>query len=108
MRRLRVGKVVEQTLAPRDRALPLAAHADEAVGRLRFALIYVVLMAVLWATVVDDLLAAWLATLPLAEGATTLTLYSPYDWLETRWTAVGLLALLSSLPVLGWQAWRFA
>ena len=102
------GEVVEQTLAPRDRALPLAAHADEAVGRLRFALIYVVLMAVLWATVVDDLLAAWLATLPLAEGATTLTLYSPYDWLETRWTAVGLLALLSSLPVLGWQAWRFA
>ena len=102
------GGVVERTLTPRDRALPLSAHVDEAVGRLRFALVYVVLMAVLWATVVDDLLAAWLATLPLAEGATTLTLYSPYDWLDTRWTAVGLLALLSSLPVLGWQAWRFA
>jgi Sec-independent protein secretion pathway component TatC len=99
---------VERTLTPRDRALPLSAHVDEAVGRIRFALVYVVLMAVLWATVVDDLLAAWLATLPLAEGATTLTLYSPYDWLDTRWTAVGLLALLSSLPVLGWQAWRFA
>ncbi len=99
---------MERTLAPRDRTLTLAAHADEAVGRLRFALVYIVLMAVLWATVVDDLLAAWLATLPLAEGATTLTLYSPYDWLDTRWTAVGLLALLSSLPVLGWQAWRFA
>ena len=102
------GGVVERTLTPRDRALPLSAHVDEAVGRIRFALVYVVLMAVLWATVVDDLLAAWLATLPLAEGATTLTLYSPYDWLDTRWTAVGLLALLSSLPVLGWQAWRFA
>ena len=102
------GGVVERTLTPRDRALPLSAHVDEAVGRLRFALVYVVLMAVLWATVVDDLLAAWLATLPLAAGATTLTLYSPYDWLDTRWTAVGLLALLSSLPVLGWQAWRFA
>ena len=102
------GGVVERTLTPRDRALPLSGHVDEAVGRLRFALVYVVLMAVLWATVVDDLLAAWLATLPLAEGATTLTLYSPYDWLDTRWTSVGLLALLSSLPVLGWQAWRFA
>ena len=99
---------MERTLAPRDRALPLAEHANEAVGRLRFALVYVVLMAVLWATVVDDLLAVWLETLPLAEGAMTLTLYSPYDWLDTRWTAVGLLALLSSLPVLGWQAWRFA
>ena len=38
------GGVVERTLTPRDRALPLSAHVDEAVGRLRFALVYLSLI----------------------------------------------------------------
>ena len=72
------------------------AEASKRIQRLVFAFL---LIAIIWAFIIDDMFAWWLARIPLAEGAGSLTIYSPYAWLDTKWTAVGLLAIWTILPL---------
>jgi sec-independent protein translocase protein TatC len=100
--------LVGESSVPTDSSQPVVAHLAEASTRLQRVLLAILLLAIGWAFLIDEMFALWLASLPLAEGEGTLSIYSPYAWLDTRWTAVGLLSLWTALPWLAWEAWRFA
>lgn len=93
---------------PSDLSEPVGVHLAEASIRLQRVMLGILLLAIGWAFLIDEMFSLWLASLPLAEAEGTLSIYSPYAWLDTRWTAVGLLSLWSVLPWLAWEAWRFA
>jgi len=95
-------------IVPNDSSQAITEHLAEASTRIQRVVFALIIVAVIWAFLVEDIFAWWLARIPLAEGAGTLTIYSPYSWLDTRWTAVGLLAIWTILPWLAAELWWFA
>ncbi len=95
-------------IVPNDSSQTIVEHLAEASTRIQRVVFALIIVATIWAFLVEDIFAWWLARIPLAEGAGTLTIYSPYSWLDTRWTAVGLLAIWTILPWLAAELWWFA
>ena len=75
--------------------------------RVSFALI---VMCFFWSFSIDHLIIHWLGGLPFDTSPKneSMSIYGPFDWLQMRWTAVILLALLSLLPLISIQAYWFA
>ena len=93
---------------PKDSSQTITQHLAEASNRIQRVVFALILVAVIWAFLIEDIFAWWLSRIPLAEGSGSLTIYSPYSWLDTRWTAVGLLAIWTILPWLSVELWWFA
>jgi len=84
-----------------DRLLPVQSHLEELASRWQFLMLLLLVACIGWSFVVDEILAAWLASLPVASEE--MTVYSPHRWLQLRWGLVGLLGLLSISPLIGHQ-----
>ncbi len=95
-------------IVPKDRNQTVTEHLAEASNRIQRVVFALIIVATIWAFLIEDIFSWWLSNIPLAEGAGTLTIYSPYSWLDTRWTAVGLLAIWTIMPWLSVEFWWFA
>ncbi len=75
--------------------------------KISFALI---IMCVFWSFSIDNMITHWLGILPLETGPNNenMSIYGPFEWLQLRWAAVILLALLSLLPLISIQSYSFA
>ena len=69
-----------------------------------------IIMSFFWSFSIDNMITYWLDVLPFETGPNNenISIYGPFDWLQLRWAAVILLALLSSLPLISIQAYSFA
>lgn len=91
-----------------DRRRPLSEHLSELHRSIRKSAILLAIAAIAWAYGTDSLMRAWLNSLPLGAASLDLSVYSPFEWLEIRWSLAILLALLTVMPVLSFQLQRFA
>ena len=75
--------------------------------KISFALI---IMCVFWSFSIDNMITHWLGILPLETRPNNenMSIYGPFEWLQLRWAAVILLALLSLLPLISIQSYSFA
>ena len=75
--------------------------------KISFALI---IMCFFWSFSIDNMITHWLGILPLETGPNNenMSIYGPFEWLQLRWAAVILLALLSLLPLISIQSYSFA
>ena len=75
--------------------------------KISFALI---IMCLFWSFSIDNMITHWLGILPLETGPNNenMSIYGPFEWLQLRWAAVILLALLSLLPLISIQSYSFA
>ncbi len=75
--------------------------------KISFALI---IMCVFWSFSIDNMITHWLGILPLETETNNenMSIYGPFEWLQLRWAAVILLALLSLLPLISIQSYSFA
>ena len=88
-----------------DRLRPVDEHLFELHSVFRQSALALLVSAAIWSFFVDDMLGLWTMS-HSPSGA--LSVYGPYDWLEMRWTAILLLATLTSLPYCFWCLRRFA
>lgn len=100
--------IILDGVVPTDSSQHVMVHLAEASKRIQRLVFAFLFIAIIWAFIIDDMFAWWLARIPLAEGAGSLTIYSPYAWLDTKWTAVGLLAVWTTLPWASLELWKFA
>jgi hypothetical protein len=92
----------------RDVERPLQMHLDELASRGTAVLFLLSLSTVMWWILIDPLLEAWLTNLPLGAAEGSVTVYDPHGWMGTRWSMIGLLALLTTLPLAAHQLLTFA
>nr|MBC8437737.1 twin-arginine translocase subunit TatC [Euryarchaeota archaeon] len=95
-------------VTPDDSERHVIEHLGEFATRMQRVVLGFLVSAIIIAFVIEDFFAIWLARIPLGEGANSLTIYSPYAWLDAKWSAVGLLAIWVVLPWLLIEFWRFA
>ena len=91
-----------------DRQSGLSSHLQELRDRGYVVLLVIAVSAVIWWIAAEQILRLWVATLSLGAGEGTLTVFDPHGWMRTRWSLIGMLALVSALPILGHQVIGFA
>jgi len=91
-----------------DKARPLSEHLAELNHVIRISAILLFFATIACAYATDSLMRAWLNYLPLGADAPNLSVYSPFEWLEIRWSLAILLALLTVMPAISLQLHRFA
>lgn len=86
----------------------MQSHIDELALRGTAILLLLSVAAIVWWLLIDTVLEAWLANLPLGAAEGTVTVYNPHGWMATRWSMIGLFALLTSLPLAAHQLLAFS
>ena len=71
---------------PSDRPRPVSDHFSELYGIVRVSIILLFLTTIAWAYNSDSLMRLWMDSLPLGAASMDLSVYSPFDWLEIRWS----------------------
>ncbi len=82
----------------RDADKPLREHFDELATRGTILLFILSISTVIWWTQIDPLLESWLSALPTSAQQGSVTIYDPHGWMGTRWSMIGLMALISTMP----------
>ena len=91
-----------------DQSRPVLEHFLELHGIIRASTILLVLATIVWAYGTDSLMHLWLDLLPLGAASMNLSVYSPFDWLEIRWSMAILLSILTIMPFASFRLHRFA
>ena len=93
---------------PSSQKSGLSQHLSELYSVVRQTIILVILLSLMWGYASDSLMNFWLNSLPLGNTSLNLSIYSPFDWLEIRWTISILLSIMTVMPLLSIRLQRFA
>ena len=91
-----------------DRHRPVSEHLSELHGIVRTSTVLMLIAMLAWSYGSDSLMRLWLDSLPLGAASMNISLYSPFDWLEIRWSMAILLSILTVMPFLSLRLQRFA
>jgi len=87
-----------------DRLVPVEDHLIPLHNILRRLAISLFFTMAIWTYFVDDLISSW--TLSHSPSG-ALSVYGPYDWLEIRWSAIIILAVVTVLPIFCYDMRRY-
>jgi len=91
-----------------DRTRPVSEHLSELHGIVRTSIVLMFIAMLVWSYGTDSLMRLWLDSLPLGAASMNLSLYSPFDWLNIRWSIAILLSILTVMPLLSLRIQMFA
>ena len=91
-----------------DNPMSASEHFTELHKIFRSSIILLLLAMIAWAYSSDSLMLLWLDSLPLGATSMNLSVYSPFDWLEIRWSMAILLAIVTIMPFTSLKLQRFA
>ncbi len=90
-----------------DSNVRMMTHANELFARMGLTLFIWIVISIPWLMNIDNLLEYFVKTLdPCMNNC--LNLYEPERWSELRWLIAGLFGLITILPLVNWQIWRFS
>lgn len=91
-----------------DRPKPASEHFSELHSIIRASTVLMLVVMLAWSYGTDSLMRLWLDSLPMGAASMNLSLYSPFDWLEIRWSLAILLSILTVMPYFSVRLQRFA
>ena len=88
----------------------LVVHLADLNKIARKASVVLCLLCIFWSLSVDHIISAWLDFIPLQTGPNNenITVYGPFDWIQMRWSVVILLSIVTMMPMLSIQIYKFA
>lgn len=91
-----------------DRPRPASEHFTELHAIFKSSTILLFMAMIAWSYSSDSLMLLWLGNLPLGATSMNLSVYSPFDWLEIKWSMAILLSILTIMPFTSLKLQRFA
>jgi len=91
-----------------DRPRLVSEHISELHGIIKASTVLMLIAMIAWSYGSVSLMQLWLDSLPLGAASMNLSLYSPFDWLEIRWSITILLSILTVMPFLSLRLQGFA
>jgi len=85
-------------------------HLDEMHGLVRILAICLCILCIFWSFMAEDIVSIWIGILPIESGPNNenLSVYAPFDWVQMRWEIIFMLSLVSLMPILSIQLYRFS
>ena len=88
--------------------MPVSEHFSELYKIIRTGALIVILFSLLLSFFVDDLIKYWLGNLGLDYQLISLSVYSPYDWINIKWAILLIFSISIVVPITSLQLRNFA
>ena len=87
---------------------PLSNHFQDLYSIIRSTLILVAMFSILWALASTVLLTEWTHSFTFNDDSKSLVIYSPFEWVEIKWSFSILMSMITVIPILSFMVLRFA
>ena len=88
--------------------MPVSEHFSELYKIIRTSALIVILFSLFLSFFVDDLIKYWLGNLGLDDQLISLSVYSPYDWINIKWAILLIFSISIVVPFTSLQLRNFA
>ena len=78
--------------------MTFSEHFSELFSIIRFSALGVVITSIFLSFYIDDILSNWLNSLSLDSDNFVFSVYSPYDWIDTKWALLLIFSIAMILP----------
>ncbi len=88
----------------------LVVHLADLNTIARRASVVLCMLCIFWSFSADHIISAWLDYIPLQTGPNNenISVYGPFAWIQMRWSVVILLSIVTMMPMLSIQIYKFA
>ena len=85
-------------------------HLIEGHSFLKLSAIVFLVLCIFWSYFTSEMIGSWLSHITIETGPNNeyLTIYSPFEWVTTRWMIILQLSLISLMPLGSILMYRFA
>ena len=87
---------------------PLSNHFQDLYSIIRSTVILVAIFSILWSLASTALLTEWTHSFTLNDDSKSLVIYSPFEWVEIKWSFSILMSMITVIPILSFMVFRFA
>jgi Sec-independent protein secretion pathway component TatC len=88
--------------------MTIAGHFSELYNIFRFSTFGVIFLSFFMSFFIEDLIKYWLDHLALDNTLVSLSVYSPYDWINIKWTILLIFSITTVLPITSLKLRSFA
>ena len=88
--------------------MTFSEHFSELFKIIRFSALGVVMVSIFLSFYIDDILGNWLDSLSLDADNFVFSVYSPYDWIDTKWALLLIFSIAMILPYTTYKIRNFA
>ncbi|MBC64534.1 MAG: hypothetical protein CMB15_02735 [Euryarchaeota archaeon] len=81
-----------------DKRMTFSEHFSELYKIIRLSALGVVIISFFLSFYIDDLMSNWLNSLSLDQDNFLFSVYSPYDWIDTKWALLLIFSVGLILP----------
>ena len=87
---------------------PLSNHFQDLYSIIRSTVILVAIFSILWSLASTALLTEWTNSFTFNDDSKNLAIYSPFEWIEIKWSFSILMSMTTVIPISSYMAFRFA
>ena len=91
-----------------NQKMSFSEHFSELFKIIRFSALGVVMASIFLSFYIDDILGNWLDSLSLDADNFVFSVYSPYDWIDTKWALLLIFSIAMVLPYTTYKIRNFA
>jgi Sec-independent protein secretion pathway component TatC len=91
-----------------NKKMTFSEHFSELFKIIRFSALGVVIASIFLSFYIDDILGNWLDSLSLDADNFVFSVYSPYDWIDTKWALLLIFSIAMVLPYTTYKIRIFA
>ena len=87
---------------------PLSNHFQDLYSIIRTTVILVTIFSILWSLASTAILTEWTHSFSFNDDSKGLVIYSPFEWVEIKWSFSILMSMITVIPILSFMVFRFA
>ena len=87
---------------------PLSYHLQDLYSIIRSTVILIAIFSILWSLASTVLLAEWTHSFTFNDDSKSLAIYSPFEWVEIKWSFSILMSMTTVIPISSLMLFRFA
>ncbi len=87
---------------------PLSNHFQDLYSMIRTTVILVTIFSILWSLASTAILTEWTHSFSFNDDSKGLVIYSPFEWVEIKWSFSILMSMITVIPILSFMVFRFA
>ena len=87
---------------------PLSNHLQDLYSIIRSTVILIAIFSILWSLASTVLLTEWTHSFTFNDDSKSLAIYSPFEWVEIKWSFSILMSMTTVIPISSFMLFRFA
>ena len=87
---------------------PLSYHLQDLYSIIRSTVILIAIFSILWSLASTVLLTEWTHSFTFNDDSKNLVVYSPFEWVEIKWSFSILMSMTTVIPISSFMLFRFA